>query len=115
VESRAIDAGDFFFDSSPFMTIDEELINALLVHMDRLDEAEEDIELAELISSVGSLDGLNATKRFLDEHDFLFQVIEKTSIKDLSRQAQNALTNKYPIAIRTVEYLMEQTGTNGLP
>ncbi|RBM33412.1 hypothetical protein [Vibrio tarriae] len=115
VESRAIDAGDFFFDSSPFMTIDEELINALLVHMDRLDEAEEDTELAELISSVGSLDGLNATKRFLDEHDFLFQVIEKTSIKDLSRQAQNALTNKYPIAIRTVEYLMEQTGTNGLP
>lgn len=115
VESRAIDAGDFFFDPSPFMKIDEELLNALLVHMDRLDEAQEDTELAELISSVGSLDGLNATKRFLDEHDFLFQVIEKTSIKDLSTQAQNALTNKYPIAIRTVEYLTEQTGTNGLP
>ncbi|HDY8172470.1 hypothetical protein [Vibrio vulnificus] len=115
VESRAIDAGDFFFDPSPFMTIDGELMNALFVYMDRLDEAEEDTELAELISSVGSLRGLNATKRFLDEHDFLFQVIEKTSIKDLSRQAQNALTNKYPIAIRTVEYLMEQTGANSLP
>ncbi|MBE8232690.1 MAG: hypothetical protein HAW67_03075 [Endozoicomonadaceae bacterium] len=114
-ESRAIKAGDLFFDPSPFITIDGELVNALFFHMEKLDEAKKDTELAELISSVGSLEGLNATKRFLGEHDFLFQVIEKTSIEDLNKQAQNSLTNKYPLAIRTVEYLIEQTGANDLP
>jgi hypothetical protein len=115
VESRVAEAGDLYFDPSPFMVLDEELLNALFIHLDKLDEAEDDTELAELISSVGSLDGLNATKRFLDEHDYLLQVIEKTCFEDLSKQAQNALTNKYPIAIRTIQYLMKETGRNSLP
>ncbi|PSU47326.1 hypothetical protein C9J12_15085 [Photobacterium frigidiphilum] len=114
VESRVIEAGDLFLDPLP-MALEQELLSALLIHMDKLYETEDDTELAELISSVGSLESLNATQRFLDEHDFFLQVIEKTSFEDLSKQAQNALTNKYPIAIRTVEYLMIQTGENCLP
>ena len=115
VEQKIIEADELFLDPLPFTAIDHALMHALSIQMDRLDEAEEDTELAELISTVGSLEGLNATQRFLDEYDFFLQVIEKTSFKELSTQAQNALTNKYPVAIRTVEFLMAQTGKNCLP
>ncbi len=115
VEVRVLNEGDFFWDGLPFLSILEEQINAASIYLDKLSEAKDDIELAELEGTVGSLIGQHQTERFLDEKDFLLQVIEKSSYKELSIQAQTALTNKYPLAIRTVEYLMRKINEPPLP
>ncbi|WP_462174630.1 hypothetical protein [Pseudoalteromonas gelatinilytica] len=115
VESKVTNANNFYFDPWPFMALDEEMINALNIHLDKLCEAEDDRELAELIVSVGSLEAINATNRFLDEDNYRIQVIEKTTFEELSQSAKNALTNKYPIALPTIEFMMKETGENTLP
>lgn len=45
VESRVIEAGDLFLDPLP-MALEQELLSALLIHMDKLYETEDDTELA---------------------------------------------------------------------
>ena len=115
VEEKLAKGDDFFFDPSPFMVIDEVILDAIFVYWDKLNEAKDDAELAELLSSVGSIEGIDAAKRFLEENDHLVQVIEKTNLEELTSSARNILTEKYPVAIRSVEYLMIKTGGNSLP
>jgi hypothetical protein len=115
VETKMINDGGFFFDGLVFISILNEQMNATGVYLDKIFETKDDIELAELENTVGSLAGQHQTERFLDEQDFLLQVIKKNNLKELSKDAQKSLTDKYPLAIRTVEYLINAVNDSSLP
>ncbi|WP_219704105.1 hypothetical protein [Marinomonas lutimaris] len=115
VECRVLETDESSFDGFQFLSIDHELMEAMHIYLDNILEVEDETNLANLEPTVGSLVGYNQTERFLDEQDFLIQVIERKRYEELSGQAREALTNRYPLAINTVKYLIEKIDEQPLP
>ncbi|OZS41838.1 hypothetical protein, partial [Photobacterium sanguinicancri] len=115
VEWRELKAGDFFIDDWHSISLLQCQMDASSLYFDKLCEIEDDTELAELENSVGSLAGQHQLERFLDEKDFLLQVIEKNGFDELSSRAREVLISKYPLAMQTVKYLMSSINEQPLP
>lgn len=115
INQKHIEDGDLFFDTQPFISLLNESINASFVYFESLEKLNDVTQLGNLESTVGSLASQHATSRFFAEQDFMLQVIEKKSYDELSKEAKYTLTNKYPLAINTVNFLLKKVNGNPLP
>tara|TARA_R110002050_G_scaffold276589_1_gene421822 strand:+ start:1389 stop:2549 length:1161 start_codon:yes stop_codon:yes gene_type:complete len=115
INQKHIEDGDLFFDTLPFISLLNESMNASFVYLESLEKLDDDTQLGNLESAVGSLASQHATSRFLAEQDFMLQVIDKKSYDELSQEAKYTLTNKYPLAINTVKFLLREIDENPLP
>ncbi|MEF1216325.1 hypothetical protein REH76_00680 [Photobacterium damselae] len=115
INCKVVDEGNFMWDALAFLNVLEVGFDCASEYLDKLLYIENDFEIIELENSVGSNFGLYQAEHFLEEKDFLIQVMDKNEFKELSHEAQERLTVTYPLAKETIKHYMKNLNGHELP
>ena len=115
VDCKAVEEGIWMWDGLTFIDTLGAGLSCAFDYLDKLVELENDYEVIELEGSAGSILGLYQAERFLEEKDFLIQVIDKSELKELSYAAQYRLTVTYPLAKETIEHYIKELNDYYIP
>lgn len=115
VDRRAVEEGHYMWSGLAFIDTLSAGVNCAFEYLDELMNVENDYEAIELESLAGSNLGLHQAERFLEEKDFLIQVIDKSDIQELSYDAQLRLSATYPLAKETIKHYMKELNNYDLP
>lgn len=115
VDCKAVEEGNWMWDGLAFIDTLGAGLSCTFDYLDKLVELENDYEAIELEGSAGSISGLHQAERFLEEKDFLIQVIDKSELKKLSYEAQYRLAVTYPLAKETIEHYIKELNGYELP
>ena len=115
VDSKAIEEGLWMWDGYDFIKALEVDMDCMSEYLDKLLEIDNEYEALELEGSAGSIYGAEQAALFLEEKDFLIQVMDNSELKDLSYEALCRLTITYPLAKKTIERYLEGLNGNELP
>ncbi len=115
VDCKANEEGLWMWDGLSFIDTLNAGIDCAFNYLDRLLELDSDLDAIELEGTIGSGTSLEQAERFLEEKDFLIQVIDKNDINKLSYEAQYRLAVTYPLAKETIKYYIQELNGYELP
>ena len=115
VDRRAVEEGHYMWSGLAFIDTLSAGASCAFEYLDKLMEVENDYEAIELETIAGSNLGLHQAERFLEEKNFLMQVMDKSDIQELSYDAQLRLSGAYPLAKETIKHYMRELNSYDLP
>ncbi|CAK1897461.1 conserved hypothetical protein [Vibrio crassostreae] len=115
VDRKAIEEGNLMWDGIDFINTLIAGMDCASNYIDALIDVENDEEMLELESLAGSLSGIYQAERFLEEKDFLIQVMDSNELEELSFEAQYRLTVTYPLAKETVKHYLKTMSSHDVP
>jgi hypothetical protein len=115
VDRKANEEGNWMWNGLDFVNSFAAGLDCAFDYLDKLVEIESEHEAIELESAAGSLSGQHQAERFLEEKDFLIQVLDKNELEELSYEAQYRLTVTYPLAKETIKHYLKSVSCNQIP
>ncbi|HHF2914783.1 TPA: hypothetical protein ACPJZ9_003066 [Vibrio diabolicus] len=115
VDDRANKEGFWMWDGLAFIDTLGTGLDCAFEYLEKLEEIENDYDAIKLESAAGSITGLSQAERFLEEKDFLMQIIDKHELEDLSYEAQYRLAVAYPLAKETVKHYIKNLNNYEIP
>ena len=115
VDRKAIEEGNLMWDGIDFINTLIAGMDCTSNYIDVLIDAENEEDILEFESLAGSLSGIHQAERFLEEKDFLIQVMDCNEIKELSSEAQYRLIVTYPLAKATIKHYLKTMSSNEVP
>ncbi|EPK8019192.1 hypothetical protein [Providencia rettgeri] len=115
VDRKAIEEGNLMWDGIDFINNLIAGMDCTKDYIDALLDVENDEEILEFESLAGSFSGVDQAERFLEEKDFLIQVMDSNNLEELSFDAQYRLAVTYPLAKETVKHYLKTMNSHEVP
>ncbi|MFA0436906.1 hypothetical protein [Vibrio breoganii] len=115
VDRKAIEEGNLMWDGIDFINTLIAGLDCTENYVDALTCVEAAEEMLELEGIAGSLSGVHQAERFLEEKDYLIQVMDKNRLEELCFEAQYRLTVIYPLAKETVKHYLKTMSSHEVP